>query len=223
MNDEDTRVHQTSVRSREFMAQCIDDFAEGGAARQLYAELQAGITRFEQMSAAYGAGLSEARQGTQRRSETRAALVANLDLIRSAARVMGVAEQFPKPEKDNDDSLLQTADIYAAHALLLKAQFIAHELPADFLEDLAADKAAFQSAIADQGNAKGDHIAARQELDDARDNLVATLRGLTGVIKIRYVNNSGKLAEWTAASHIERPSKRPKKAEPPPPASPPQS
>lgn len=41
------------------------------------------------------------------------------------------------------------AGIYATNALPLKADLIAHELPADFLDDLAADKAAFQSAMAE--------------------------------------------------------------------------
>jgi hypothetical protein len=38
------------------------------------------------------------------------------------------------------------AGVYATNALPLKAQLIAHELPADFLEDLPADIAAFQKA-----------------------------------------------------------------------------
>lgn len=86
---------------------------------------------------------------------------------------MGIEQQFPKPTSDNDDSLLQAADIYATHALPLKTELIAHELPADFLEDLAADKAAFQAAIAEQGNARGDHVSARREIDEKRDSCVA--------------------------------------------------
>jgi hypothetical protein len=220
MNDEDVRTHQMTIRSREFMTQSIDDFAAGGAARQLYAELQTGITDFEQDSAEHGAGISDERQGTRLRSNGRDALKADLDFIRAAARVMDIEEQFPKPAQDNDDSLLQTADIYLAHALPLKAQFIAHELPADFLEDLAADKLAFQTAIAGQGNAKGDHISARQESNAKRDYCVARVRKLDGLVKIRYADNPGKLAEWTAASHIERPPKR-AKPEPPPTLPPP--
>ena len=222
MNDYDNRVHQMSIRAREFMAQSINDFVVGGVARQSFTDLQNGITTFEQMAAAYGVGLSSARQGTNARSETREALREDLELIRAAARVLGLLDQFPRPPQNDDEGLLQLADVYATHALPLKAQFIAHELPADFLEDLAADKAAFQAAIVEQANAKGDHIAARQELDDARDNLVATVRKLDGPVKIRYVNNPGKLAEWAAASHIERPAKRGKAQTPPasPPAAP---
>jgi len=218
VNDNDTRTHQMVIRSREFMTQSIDDFVEGGAARQLYAQLQAGIIDFEQKGAAHGTGLSDERQGTKSRGEARDALQDRLDLIRGVAKVIGIEDKFPRPLKDNDDSLLETADIYAAHALPLKAQFIAHEMPADFLEDLAEEKAALQTAITDQANAAGDHISAREEKNNARDNCVAIVRNLTPLIKVRYANNPGKLAEWTAASHIERAPRRAKTADPPPPA-----
>jgi len=216
MNAYDNRCHQMFIRAREYMAQSIDDFVAGGVARQMYADLQTGIPTFEQKAFAHGAGLSEERQGTRTRSDTRDALTQALELIRNAARVMGVLEQFPRPPQNDDEALLQLADVYAAHALPLKAQFIAHELPPNFLEELAADKADFQAAIVDQANARGDHIAARQELKDARDYCLARIRGLDGLVNIRYANNPGKLAEWTAASHIERAPKRAKPEMPPP-------
>ena len=128
--------------------------------------------------------------------------------IREAAKVMNVEDKFPYPRLDNDEQLLQMAGVYATNALPLKAQLIAHELPADFLEDLADDKAAFQSTIAERANAVGDHIAARRELDDALAHGVEDVRGLTSLMKVKYANNPGKLAEWAAATHIERPPRR---------------
>src|SRR5437016_14133863 len=85
-----------------------------------------------------------------------------------------------------------------------------------FWEDLAADKAAFQGTSAERGNAVGDHVSARQELDDALARGVELVRKLTGLMKVKYANNAGKLAEWTAATHIER---APKRAKPKPPGS----
>jgi hypothetical protein len=217
MNDTDGLTHQMLVRSREAFAQNVNDFSEGGAARQLYADLQTTIIEVEQNAAAFGSGRSDAKQGTQTINETREALLADLFSIREAGKVMGVEEKFPYPPRKNDEQLLQTAGVYATNALPLKAQLIAHELPEDFLEDLAADKAAFQSASAERANAVGDHISARQELDDALGRGVELVRKLTGLMKVKYANNAGKLAEWTAATHIER---APRRAKPKPPASP---
>lgn len=214
MNDTDGRTHQMLVRSREAFAQNVNDFSQGGAARQLFAELQAVSIEVEQKAAAHGAGRSGAKQGTQTISETREALLADLVPIREAAKVMGVEEKFPYPPRNNDEHLLQLADVYATNALPLKAELIAHELPADFLEDLAADKAAFQSTSVERVNAVGDHIAARRDLDDALGRGVELVRKLTGLMKVKYANNPGKLAEWTAASHIERAPKRSKTTTP---------
>ena len=215
MNDEDARVHQMLIRSREFMAQSINDFAQGGVARTKFANLQTGITNFEQKSVAHGAGMSDARQGTTSVSAARDALEDRLDLMRGLAKVMGLADKFPRPQKGNDESLLQTADIYATNAATMTAEFIAHEMPPDFLAQLAADKAELQTALAERANAVGDHISAREELDNARDYCVTQVRDLTPLIKVRYANNPGKLAEWAAASHIERPAKKAKAAEAP--------
>jgi len=216
MNDSDSRTHQMLVRARGFFAQCINDFSEGGAARELFTGLKADINAVEQQAAAHGTGVSQARQGTQTRREARITILADLNAICSAARVMGVENQFPRPPQNNDEQLLQLADVYASNALPLKVQFIAHELPAEFLEELAADKVEFQEAIAGQTNAVGDHISAREELDDAFDRAVQKVRKLNGLVEVRYANDPGKLAEWAAASHIERAPRKARAATPTP-------
>jgi hypothetical protein len=183
----------------------------------LYADLQATIIEIEQKAAAHGAGRSDARQGTQTINEAREDLLADLLALREAAKVIGVEEKFPYPPRSNDEQLLQMAGIYANNALPSKTQLIAHELPPDFVEDLDGNKAAFQSTIAERLNGVGDHIAARRELDDALARGVEIVRKLTGLMKVRYANHPGKLAEWASATHIERAARR---ARPHPPVSP---
>jgi hypothetical protein len=54
------------------------------------------------------------------------------------------------------------------------------------------------------------------------------VRKLTSLMKVKYANNPGKLAEWIAATHIERAPRRTKpkppgpagSRTPPPPSSP---
>jgi hypothetical protein len=220
MKDNVRLTIQTLVRSEETFAQNVNDFSAGGAALQLYAELQATITDVREKANAFGTGRTGAQQGTQTINDTREELLAGMFAIREASKVMGVEEKFPYPPRRNDEELLQLAGIYATNALPLKAQFITHELPSSFLEDLAADKAAFQAAKSARLNAVGDHIAAREELDDALARGVEILRKLTSLMKVRYANEPGKLAEWMAASHIPRPSRRAKAADPPPPSPP---
>lgn len=179
MNDNDGVTHQMLVRSREAFAQSVNDFSEGGAARQTFARLQTRIPKIEQLAAAFGVGRSGAKQGTQTINDAREAILADLFAIREAAKVLGVEEKFPYPPRKNDEQLLQLAGVYATNALPLKADLIAHELPADFLDDLAADLAELQSAFAERMNAVGDHIAARQELDDELAGGLEDVRDLT--------------------------------------------
>lgn len=217
MNDTYRLIHQTLVRSRETFAQWLADFSAGGVALQLYADLQTTITEIEEKSNAFGAGRAGAQQGAQTINDTREELLAGMFAIREASKVMNVEDQFPYPPRTNDELLLQLAGVYAANALPLKAQFITHELPPGFLEDLAADKAAFQAAKSGRLSAVGDHIAAREDLDEALARGVDILRKLTSLMKVRNANDPGKLAEWMAASHIPRPSRRAKADAPSPP------
>ena len=74
--------------------------------------------------------------------------------------------------------------------------------------------------MAERQNAVGDHIAARRELDDALARAVEIVRKLTSLMKVRYANNPGKLAEWAAATHIERAPRRTRGTTPRPPENP---
>jgi len=197
MNDNDGVTHQMLVRSREAFAQSVNDFSEVGAARQTFARLQTRIPKIEQLAAAFGVGRSGAKQGTQTINDAREAILADLFAIREAAKVLGVEEKFPYPPRKNDEQLLQLAGVYANN-------------------DLAADLAELQSAFAERMNAVGDHIAARQELDDELAGGLEDVRDLTSFMKVQYANNPGKLAEWAAATHIER---APRRAKPKPPDS----
>jgi vacuolar-type H+-ATPase subunit H len=204
------------VRVREFIAQRLNDFSETGAVRQLFTHLQTVITTIETLSAEQQTGIGEARQRTQSRGSARNALRELLEAINAVARTMGVADRFALPDRDNDARLLQAARSHAANAVALKAEFIAHEMPDDFIEDLQAAITAFASEIAEHGNAVGDHVQAGAALDDAIDDGVDTVEKLDGIMSAKYAANRAVLAEWMSASHTERAPKRSAATAPPP-------
>jgi hypothetical protein len=120
----------------------------------------------------------------------------------------GLNEKFRLPRGNNDQQLLSSARAFATDALPLKAQFFTHELPADFLEDLAADITALEAAIGDQSGAFGSRVAAGAAIDDAMERGAVITRKLDAIIKNKYGNNRATLAEWTSASHTERAPRR---------------
>ena len=208
MTDNDGRKHRTFVRVREFFAQHVTDFSETSVTRQRVTELTGLITDLDADAAAEAASTGQARQHTQSRREARLALREDVEAINRIARTMGLQSQFPLPSEDNDKLLLNAARGYSTNALPLKAQFLAREMPADFIEDLNADISALETTIAQQGNAVGDRAASGAGIEDKIDRGMEILRELRGIVQVKYADNPGVLAEWTTASHIEKAPRR---------------
>ncbi len=85
-------------------------------------------------------------------------------------------------------------------------------MPVDFIDDLNEDIADLEAASATQGNAVGDHVSASAALDDALDRCDEIVRKEDPIMKNKYANDRGTLAEWISASHIERAPRRKKSA-----------
>jgi hypothetical protein len=220
MNDSHNRRLDSFIRSRDHFAQVADQFAANGVAQQTATQFAAVITQIEAKAAAQAGNIGLARQHTVNRQEARRELRLDLEAINRAARIMGLQNEFALPPEDNDRLLLNAARAFAANALPLKAQFIAHEMPADFLEDLAADITAFEEAIADQSDAVGGHVAAGAALEDLFDEGTEHQKKLDGFMRNKFANNAERLAEWTRASHVERAPRHKKTAGGAPPSAP---
>src|SRR5438045_1288379 len=151
MDDNQNRTYQRAVRVREFNAQRIADFSETGVARQFFNDLIAAIADAKRLGEAQATGIGQARQVTLSRRDARAAVQRAVEAIFRIARSMGLEAQFQRPANDTEEALLNTARSYATNALPLKAQFIAHEMPPDFIDDLNEDIADLEAVIATRG------------------------------------------------------------------------
>jgi len=219
MNDRESRRIHMFVRVDGFGNAHIDDFVANSIGRTLFVDLKAVITELHAHAAAEVSGRGSARQGTDMRAEGRRELREDLEAIYRTAQAMDeegnmISELFRVPPKGNDRALINAARAARANAEPLKAQFIAHELRADFLEGLDADIAAFEKAMTDQSSAVGDHIAANAAIDELIERGNNIVRKLDAIVRNKYANSVGVLAEWTSASHTERAPRR--KSEPTP-------
>ena len=122
--------------------------------------------------------------------------------------VPGLENKFRLPRNGNDQQLLATARSFAADVGPFSEQFVAHELPPDFVGGLNSEIAVMEAAIDSQSNAVGDHVAARAALDDAISQGFDAVRKLGAIIKNKYGEQPAKLAEWTSVSHTERARRR---------------
>lgn len=212
MNDNESRKHQMFVRAQQFLANRAADFGPGSLVKDLIADLGGVITELDGYAAAQASGGSSARQGTVTRAEARAALREDLEAINRTARTMddepGLIEKFRLPRPFNDQQLISAARHFAIDAAPLKNSFIAHELAGNFLEDMAADIAALEEAIGNQSGGIGNRVAASAAIDEAIERGTVITRKLGAIMKNKYGNDRAIIAEWTSASHTERPPRR---------------
>jgi hypothetical protein len=224
MTDNEGRIHQTAVRMRGFFVQRAPDFAETSITRQMIDDLAGAVMDLEGAAADQQVSVGQAQQHTNTRGDARRELRADLEAISRTGRLLNLEDMFPLPPINNDELLVNAARAFAGNAFPLKAQFIAHEMPANFLEDLSADIAAMEGAIGAQGDAVGDRVAARSMVSEIIDRIMELRRKLNIIVKTKYANDPSVLAEWASASHVERAPRRTVAAgttPPPPSATPP--
>lgn len=164
--------------------------------------------------------------GTTTRAAVREALREDIEAIVRTARVIGETkpgfdDKFRMPRGDNDQAMLDLARGIAALVAdaAVKAEFISHALPADFVEDLNSDITAMQAAISDQSEGRADVKSAGVSIDETDAQDMKTARAMDVVVKNFFRNNAAVLAEWETARHVERAPRRkkPTPEEPPKP------
>lgn len=220
MNDSERRKREAFLISCGFGDAHASDFADGSLAKQYFVNLKAVCAELDQLGGSEIAAFGSARAGTFSRQQARDAIIEHLQALRRTARAMadevpGIEAKFRIPYDNNDRNLLNAARAALTDATPLKARFIAHEMAADFLEDLAADIAALEASMGDQASSVGDHVSASAAIDEAIGRGMDLLRKLDAIVRNKYANNAAVLAEWTSASHIERAPKRKKQEMPP--------
>lgn len=213
MNDTENKRYQMFVRVKNFGISVVGDFAPTSVGGRLFALVEAIANEIESHTSSQVSGFGTARQETVSRAQARADLRDTLEGINRTARAMadtvpGLDNKFRLPRNSNDQELLATARSFAMDVVPFSAQFVAHELPDDFIGDLDSDIAALENAIDRQSNAVGDHIAARAALDDAIGRGVDAVRKLGAIVKNKYGERPAVLAEWTSVSHTERSRRR---------------
>ncbi|PYS92116.1 MAG: hypothetical protein DMF64_10025 [Acidobacteria bacterium] len=220
MKDTERHAYEMLVRVRDFGQARAADFPAATTGGGLFAALDTIVQELDGHAEAQTSNRSAAVQGTTGRAVARAALREDLEAINRTARAMainnpGLADRFRLPRGNNDQTLLSTARAFASDAVPFKAEFIRHEMPAAFLDDLAADIADLEQAIADQNRSGDAHIAATQSIDTTLEHGLNLKRQLDAVVRNKYRADSATLAAWTSATHVESKAKA-KKAQPKP-------
>jgi hypothetical protein len=200
---------------RQFGLTHGDQFAPASRATDLFTRLNTALAALDQHATAQTSGQHSAQQSTATKADARRELRADIDAIAETARSMsiemiGLADKFRIPRGGiNDQELLTLARAFLTDAAPYKTDFIANEMPADFLEDLQADINAFASSGSGQQHDKQTHVAATDGLSEAADEVLNLVKQLNAPVRNKFRDDPTTLAAWATAQHTRRPP-RPK-------------
>jgi len=203
-----------------FGAKYAADFPLAGLGGRQFAIITAAVTATGQLGATQLSGADTAHSAVLSKAATRIHLHDDLVAINRTAHTLallgtpGLEGKFRLPRSAGGQTLLNTARAFAADAIPLKAQFVEAKLPADFLDTLAADTTAFEQAVLAKGAGTTTQAGATGGLEDTVHKAAVALHAVDGLVRNTYAHDPVKLAEWIAASHVQR---APKHAAPPPP------
>jgi hypothetical protein len=218
-------------REKTFGQTNAADFAAGSEALKHFGNLNTIITGLDKAKAAQQGG------GVTAKSVLLDGLRLDVQNVTRTARAMdqddpGLADQFPPPASASDHDLLTCADnilsrlapdpaddaATKAAKTALVAKFVAHELPADFVTHLQADRDAIDSAEDDVEGDDEEGVASTSAVGRLiRDGMKET-HYLDAIMHNKYAFNPDKLRAWMSASHIERAAQHAKPAPAPTPA-----
>jgi hypothetical protein len=125
----------------------------------------------------------------------------------------GFADDFPAPKSPGEGALLTTTDAYLIELAKadVAAKFIAHELPADVVQDLIDDRAAIDEAKDEVESDDSEGVASTAAVGRLIKAGMKEVNYLNAIMHNKYSRDGDKLRAWKSASHIERATQREKK------------
>ncbi|HKQ06262.1 MAG TPA: hypothetical protein VJ464_14095 [Blastocatellia bacterium] len=221
MKDIERNQLATLTRVRDFGARHPALFAAGQFAAQLLAQINTAVDELTAHVTTHATSAGQARQSTGSKAAARAALREDLEVINRIANglaleITGLGDKFRMP-RGGDHDWLTAARAFAADALPLKSDFMRYGLPADFIDDLNADIAAFEEATAARNHSLERQVASRAAQDEALSRGLQALKQRDILLRTVSRNDVETLTAWVAASHVERLPHR-RKLPPSPPA-----
>jgi len=208
-------------RVNQFGLDNAADFPAASIGASQFAVVTARLGDADTKGAAQQAGFGDAAGKFDVKDTIRENLREDMSDIARTARSMdyqfdGMSSQFRLPRNATDQTLLAAARAFYTASEEHETDFIAFGLQPGFRDDLNTTADAFEASFGATATAIDAHVAATAEIAEAIRLGVQAVRVLDAVVRNKYAANTGKLAAWTSASHIEKDPKKPKLPSPPP-------
>ena len=122
----------------------------------------------------------------------------------------GFSDKFRTPDSPSQTALLTAADsvIVELKKAGVAAKFIAHELPADFVQHLTDDRAAIDAAEDTMEGDDQEGVASTAAVGRLIRDGMKEVNYLNAIMYNKYSRQPEKLRAWLSASHLERTAKK---------------
>ncbi|HEX8369427.1 MAG TPA: hypothetical protein VF604_12855 [Pyrinomonadaceae bacterium] len=212
MDDLERRQTEMLLRVNNFGAENATVIAANAIAVAAFGKISDFVAQLEDKGEMRSSATQTKFSKSARRATTRDELNTNLLAI---SRIAADIEKN-NPDFDNifrlprtnrsDAALLESARAFHTTASIAanKSLFIAYGLAADFLDDLQDDTDAFEAAISQQDSANRVRVGANADIDDILDEALKAVGTLKVIVPNIFRDDAGKLADWAAASHVEK-------------------
>jgi len=209
MNDLETRRYEMLVRVRDFGAAHTDVFPAASLGGEMFAIIASTVQELDGQATSQVSGIGAAREGSTSKAAARATLREDLESISRTARTLaldtpGLDNKFQLPRSAGARALLTAARAFARDAAPLTAEFIRHEMPPDFLDDLNADIRNLERAIGERSSSREAHVKATLAIDAAMEKGLTALQRLDTIARNKLREDMPTLAAWDRACHVER-------------------
>ena len=218
MNNRETRRYDVFVRVQTFGTDNAADFAAGSTAATNFATVTTVVT-----------GLNTAKAGQKPGRDTSKEVLLDAirldiqNITRTAAAIdqttPGFADSFRPPAQFNPNALLTTADKFIQQLTAqpaLVAQFVAHEMPANFVAALQADRAAYGTDTTQRETKREAGVGNTATIGTLIAQGMKAVTTLDAIMHNKYASQPAKMAAWLTAAHIERDAQRGTTPTPPP-------
>lgn len=210
MDDLEIRRLQMLMRVCKFGATHADAFPPSNYGGELFDQIGKVTDQLNKHAEAQVSGKSASMKGTTAKAVLRNELREDLVAIRRTALSIaldkpGFDDDFRLPRGRNDQLLLNAARSFAKKAAQSPEDFTRHEIAADFLQDLENDIAMFEKAVGEQSEGTAAQVSASAAIDEVIERGMTAVVKLDAIVRNKFRNNLSALAEWTSASHTEKP------------------
>lgn len=208
MNNVINRTHDMFLRVDSFTAERPTAFPANTLGGETVAALRRVLQALTGTITAQTTGLSDAQRATAERLAASEVLRETLKAVARTARVIaldmpGLENKFRLPRSGSIAALLHAARAFASDAATLKAEFIRHEHPETFIEDLEAQIATLERAMSDQNTKRDAHISATASVETLIEQGMNAVRRLDAIVRNKFRDDHSTLTAWESARHVE--------------------